>query len=373
MRGFPRVQRGINLYYRIADVTLYSGMALPSFAAFECEPGRPDVTLERTGESVPDGADSISGELIHRRLPDGWYFRATYGGRDGLIVSSDYTRLCFAHEDDSFVSKTEEWFVRIALECYLAYRGYVSLHAACVELDGKAYAFSAPSGIGKSTRAEAWMNGLGAKLVSGDRPLIRADGSEVLGIPWDGKEQCFRNVRYPLQAICEIRRSDTNYIRRMSFEQRRKMLMQQCFIAMWDIETAAVQMSNIARLAADAEVVRMFCGPGTEDARGIVKRLDRKEFLKEEKDMKAKEGFVLREIAGEHLLMPVGDNIGKFSGTILLNRVSAFVWEQLQAPVSRDDLLQAILDRFEVDEKVAAADLDALLEKLTGFGIIEED
>ena len=64
--------------------------------------------------------------------------------------------------------------------------------------------------------------------------------------------------------------------------------------------------------------------------------------------MKAKEGFVLRNIVDEYILMPTGDNIAKFQGTVLLNEVSAFVWEKLQNPISEADLLQAILDEFEV-------------------------
>ena len=51
--------------------------------------------------------------------------------------------------------------------------------------------------------------------------------------------------------------------------------------------------------------------------------------------------------------MPVGENITKFNGTVLLNTVSAFVWEKLQEPLSKEELLQAILDKFELN-KIAA-------------------
>lgn len=89
--------------------------------------------------------------------------------------------------------------------------------------------------------------------------------------------------------------------------------------------------------------------------------------------MKAKQGFVLRNVVDEFILMPTGDNIGKFNGTVLLNEVSAFVWEKLQNPMSRNDLLRAILDEFEVEKAVASADLDALLKTLLEYGVIEED
>ena len=89
--------------------------------------------------------------------------------------------------------------------------------------------------------------------------------------------------------------------------------------------------------------------------------------------MKAKPGFVLRNIVDEYILMPTGDNIGKFNGTVLLNPVSAFVWEKLQNPISKEELLKAILEEFEVEKAIASADLDALLETLKSYDVIEND
>ena len=95
-------------------------------------------------------------------------------------------------------------------------------------------------------------------------------------------------------------------------------------------------------------------------------------FLEVQRQMKAKTGFVLRKVVDEQILMPVGDNIGQFNGTVLMNDVSAFVWEKLQEPVTKEELLQAVLSEFEVDEETASRDLDELLEKFAGLGIIEE-
>ena len=89
--------------------------------------------------------------------------------------------------------------------------------------------------------------------------------------------------------------------------------------------------------------------------------------------MKVKPGFVVRNIADEFILMPKGDNIGKFKGTILLNEVSAFVWEKLQNPISKEDLLNAILDEYEVNRDVAAKGLGDLLEALRGYDVIVDD
>ena len=142
---------------------------------------------------------------------------------------------------------------------------------------------------------------------------------------------------------------------------------------MWDSETAALQIRNISLLAKNEEIIRIFSGPTTEDVRALYYALQNHQYLKEEPDMKAKSGFVLRNVVDEYILMPTDDNIGKFNGTVLLNEVSAFVWEKLQNPLSKEDLLTAILDEFEVDRATASADLNALLETLRGYGVIEDD
>ena len=70
--------------------------------------------------------------------------------------------------------------------------------------------------------------------------------------------------------------------------------------------------------------------------------------------------------------MPTGDNIGVFGGSVVMNDVSAFVWEKLQNPLSKEDLLQAILDEFDVEKDAAEADLDALLAQLKEYDVIDE-
>ncbi len=88
--------------------------------------------------------------------------------------------------------------------------------------------------------------------------------------------------------------------------------------------------------------------------------------------MKAKAGYVLRHVMDDYMLMPSGESADAIRNCVLLNRVSAFIWERLQAPVTRDALLAAILDHFAVDETTAAADLDRFLLNLRENHLLEE-
>ncbi len=100
-----------------------------------------------------------------------------------------------------------------------ARRGAVLLHAATVEVDGSAYAFSAPSGTGKSTHITLWRRLYGKRIgiVNGDKPFLRdKDGVLTLyGSPWCGKEGWQKNTHAPLKALCFLSRSEENTISRL--------------------------------------------------------------------------------------------------------------------------------------------------------------
>ena len=88
--------------------------------------------------------------------------------------------------------------------------------------------------------------------------------------------------------------------------------------------------------------------------------------------MKAKNGFVMRTVVDEHIIMPTDDNINRFNGSVVLNDVSAFVWEKLEQETTREVILEALLNEFDVPQAVAEKDLDALLARFREYGLIEE-
>lgn len=316
--------------------------------------------------------------LVSRSAEDEWLFHLTKVEVPACVK----TDRCYSRIEKAIYEQSEEeipnfrFLLRTAFECRFCYEGIVSLHAACVELDGFAVAFTGKSGLGKSTRARAWVEGLGAQFISGDRPAVRLekDGCVACGVPWDGKEQIFRDVERPLKCILEVRRSPANYVRRLSEEQARQVIMQQSFIPMWDTDAAVMAIANVRGLIRKTPVYRVFCGAEAEDARAIYDILINhpEQIRKEEKEMKIRDGFVLRNVVDEFIVMPTGENIAKFEGAVVLNEVSAFVFKQLENAVSRDDLLTAIVNEFDVDEATAAADLDELLAQFGKMGLLED-
>lgn len=86
--------------------------------------------------------------------------------------------------------------------------------------------------------------------------------------------------------------------------------------------------------------------------------------------MKFKKEFMLREIVGETVLIPTGETAAHFNGLISVNELGRFIWDNYENAKDEDDLLQKILDEYEVEKEVAKADLDEFLQTLKDAKII---
>lgn len=81
--------------------------------------------------------------------------------------------------------------------------------------------------------------------------------------------------------------------------------------------------------------------------------------------------FILREVAGESILVPVGSTALAFNGIITLDPVGTQIWKDLEAGKSRDEILNHILEDFDVTAEIASHDLDAFLNQLREKGYLE--
>lgn len=77
-----------------------------------------------------------------------------------------------------------------------------------------------------------------------------------------------------------------------------------------------------------------------------------------------KSKFVAREVGGELVVVPLTGNIAHMNELFTFNATAKFLWEELQADSTRESLVQALLDNYEVEESVAVADVNKFLARL---------
>jgi hypothetical protein len=87
--------------------------------------------------------------------------------------------------------------------------------------------------------------------------------------------------------------------------------------------------------------------------------------------MKIKKGYVLKNVSNKHIVVPVGEEAINFSGLITLNESGKLLFETLGNDVSLDDLVNKLLDAYEIDEETARKDVNDFVVKLKGKNIVE--
>ncbi|MBA4417734.1 MAG: PqqD family protein [Syntrophus sp. (in: bacteria)] len=86
--------------------------------------------------------------------------------------------------------------------------------------------------------------------------------------------------------------------------------------------------------------------------------------------MKRKDDFVLRNVGGTSLLVPLGAQVRSTNAIVALNETGRYVWTLLQEDKSIDDLADAVVSRFDVDRYQACSDVRYFLEELTDAGFL---
>lgn len=88
--------------------------------------------------------------------------------------------------------------------------------------------------------------------------------------------------------------------------------------------------------------------------------------------MKVSEEFIMREIAGEHILVPVGAAAAKFNGLITMNEVGKYIVEQLAEEHTVQELVNKITAEYDVEAQTALTDVETFLDQLREVGALVE-
>lgn len=87
--------------------------------------------------------------------------------------------------------------------------------------------------------------------------------------------------------------------------------------------------------------------------------------------MRIKEGYMLREAAGETVVVPFGEEALNFQGIISLNETGALLWRQLEQGCEVDTLVKALLNEYEIDADTANNDVKYFVEKVKKTGVLD--
>jgi hypothetical protein len=86
--------------------------------------------------------------------------------------------------------------------------------------------------------------------------------------------------------------------------------------------------------------------------------------------MKIAEGFSLKTIADNNIVVPVGSNTVSFKAIITLNESGAFLWRELETEKDEEQLVKAMLDEYDVDEATVRKDVSEFIENMRAANLL---
>ena len=86
--------------------------------------------------------------------------------------------------------------------------------------------------------------------------------------------------------------------------------------------------------------------------------------------MKRKKQFVTKDMGDTQIMVAAGGSV--FSGIVRSNSTAAYIVDLLKEEITKEQIVSAMLDRYEVSEERASADVDKILDTLRGIGALDE-
>ena len=86
--------------------------------------------------------------------------------------------------------------------------------------------------------------------------------------------------------------------------------------------------------------------------------------------MKINPNFMLKEIAGDYLVVTVGEDMVDLSDSFTLTESGAFLWKELINDVSEQELVTALLNEYDVDEETANCDVKEFFAEISAGNML---
>ena len=87
--------------------------------------------------------------------------------------------------------------------------------------------------------------------------------------------------------------------------------------------------------------------------------------------MKIKEGYVLRQVMGNYVVIATGEESRNFHGMVKLNETAANIWTYISEGKSEDEIVTAMVEEYEVEEEKLRDDVRKTIEILEAQGLVE--
>lgn len=152
----------------------------------------------------------------------------------------------------------------------------IAVHSASIIYNNEAYAFSASSGVGKTTHTNFWKSLYDIEILDGDVAALYKENDTVYayGLPWCGTSKLFENKKVPLGGIFFLQQSCHNAVHPLNLFEAILRLSARCFTPTWTPKLADKNISIAETIAAQTLCAIVSCLPNEEAAKTVKTFID---------------------------------------------------------------------------------------------------
>ena len=257
--------------------------------------------------------------------------------------------------------------------------GSFMIHSAAAVFLHEGILFCGVSGAGKSSQARLWKKYLKAWILNFDKPCVLPGGERVLvhGSPWSGKEGYYKNRCVPVKAAVFVVQAEYNRVERLSSSEAYSLLFLHNYLYPFTPDMEKKYEDVIAAAAERIPVYKLYCDLSEDAVITLYGELFPDDpYYDKKRDVsmlyKIKNNFVMKNIAGEHVVIPRGASAVDFGATLVFNETGAFLWKKLLRFTGIDTLAEELSQEFSIDYATAKQDVSDLIAKLRENDMIEE-
>lgn len=262
-------------YYRIGGLNLAltaqpfgDAAYLAPFRVPACEPDARFCVTLREEPALPRGTTVYNGpyEAFYRAGETRCHVYRNE--RTGGVLLTDEWESPEYHRI-SYDGRFSEWFgTNLAMKILdlprlMLHWGGLFLHASFIEVEGEAILFTAPKQTGKSTQAELWRVHRGARVINGDRALLRRVGGvwRAWGSPYCGTSGITLAADMPIRAIVALGQAPENRAWPATTREALAALLDGCSYDTWDGEAMERVLTLAEEILGAVPFVNLACTP----------------------------------------------------------------------------------------------------------------
>lgn len=88
--------------------------------------------------------------------------------------------------------------------------------------------------------------------------------------------------------------------------------------------------------------------------------------------MKIKDGFIMKDVAGSKVVLPLGERQAEIRGIITFNDIGAEVFNMLDGTNSVEEIIAKIVKDYDAPYETVKSDVEKLIEKMRANGLVED-